>query len=57
MHPSLIILACVASFLIGVSVGIILSVWYYENVINPVDKEQKGGPTDDDRVYFDCEVV
>lgn len=58
MHPALIILACGASFLIGVVVGILIRIWYDENVEKPVDREQQGGPfTDDDRVYFDCEAV
>jgi hypothetical protein len=56
MEPTFVVLACIGSFLLGFSLGIIVSVWYYQTVVNPVNEEQKRG-MDDDRIFFDCEKV
>lgn len=58
MNTALNILIGIFLLLIGFVLGIIASIWYYENVVKPVDDEQRGGSSmDDDRVYFDCEAV
>jgi hypothetical protein len=54
MEPTFVVLACIGSLLLGFSIGIIVSVWYYQNVVNPVYEEQKGK---DDEVRFDCEAL
>lgn len=65
MLTALYILIGLTLLLFGFSAGVIVSVWYYNKVIKPVDEEQKGGPSrdemdrmlDDNEVMFDCESV
>lgn len=47
MQTAILILIGIALFLLGFSVGIIVSIWYYKNVVKPVDKEQDGGDSID----------